>query len=153
MTAVDADVRRCATLPADRDRVWEELADVSRLDRLMPHVARYERHDHGWHWVLEGRRILGHRIQPRFTVAYELSPPERLTFAHVRGDGSDTADSSGGFTLRAVDGGTEVTVELAVRVDVDLPALLRGPVRQVLRDEIAAMADGFLGNLRSAVGS
>lgn len=153
MTAVEAQVRRSATLPVARDRVWNELADVARLDRLMPDVESYQEVDHGWRWELEPRRVMGYRIHPRFTVTYDLAPPERLAFEHVSGERGDTADSHGAFTLGDDAGETRVTVELAVRLDVDVPSLLRAAVREILRDELREMADGFLDNLRAAVGS
>lgn len=154
MTHVEAEIRRTTTLRADREQVWEELADVSRLDRLMPDVDSYQEVEHGWRWQLEPRRAIGYRIQPRFTVSYDLTPPERLAFEHVPGERGDSADSHGTFTLRPADGGgTEVEFVLAVRIDVDVPSLLRGTVRQILRDEVRGLVDGFLTNLRSAVGS
>lgn len=153
MTAVEAEIRRSTTLAADRQRIWEELADVSQLDRLMPDVEAYEQVEHGWCWHLEARRVMGYRIQPRFTVTYDLSPPERLTFEHVSGERGDTADSHGAFDLRQVDGGTEVSIELAVRLEIDLPSFFHAGVREILREEIREMADGFLYNLRAAVGS
>lgn len=151
MMAVDAEVHRSATLPAERGRVWEELADVSQLDRLMPDVETYEEVDHGWRWELEPRRVMGYRIQPRFTVTYQVSPTDRLGFEHVSGERGDTADSHGSFSLRDVADGTEVTVELAVRLDVEVPSVFRAAVREILREEIREMADGFLDNLRAAV--
>lgn len=153
MSAIDAEIRRSATFQVDRQRIWEELCDVSQLDRLIPDVDGYEQVEHGWLWQLEARRIMGYRIQPRFTVTYVLSPPNELRFEHVSGERGDTADSHGAFRLREVDGGTEVTVELAVRLDVVLPSLFQGGVRELLREEVREMADGFLANLRSAVGS
>ncbi len=153
MTAIEAEITRSSTIPAPRGRVWEELADVSRLDRLMPDVASYREVEHGWRWELEGRRVMGYRIQPRFTVTYDLAPPERLGFEHVSGERGDTADSHGAFTLQDGGGGTRATVELAVRLDIDVPSLFRGAVREILRDEVRGMADGFLDNLRTAVGS
>lgn len=153
MTGVEAQIRRTAVLDAERPRVWERLSDVSRLDRLMPDVDAYDEVEHGWRWQLEARRVIGYRIQPRFTVTYDLSPPERLAFAHVSGERGDTAGSDGAFTLRPVGDGTEVAFELSVRIDVDVPSFLRGPVRQILRDEVREMVDGFLANLRAAVDS
>lgn len=154
MTAVEAEIRRSTTLRADRERVWEELADVSRLDRLMPDVDAYDQVERGWRWQLGARRAMGYRIQPRFTVTYDLTPPERLAFEHVPGERGDSADSHGAFTLRpADDGSTEVEFVLAVRVDVDVPSLFRGMVHELLRDEVRELVDGFLANLRSAVGS
>lgn len=153
MTAIEAEIRRSATLPVERDRVWDELADVSNLDRLMPDVESYQQVDHGWRWELEPRRVMGYRIQPRFTVVYDLTPPERLSFEHVSGERGDTADSHGAFTLREDGAGTAVTVELAVRLEIEVPSLFHGAVREILRDEVREMADGFLDNLRAAVGS
>lgn len=154
MTDVEAEIRRTTTLDADRERVWDELADVSRLDRFMPDVDAYDQVEHGWRWQLGARRAMGYRIRPRFTVAYDLTPPERLSFEHVPGERGDSADSHGAFTLCPTDGGgTEVGFLLAVRIDVDVPSLFRGAVREILRDEVREMVDGFLVNLRSAVGS
>lgn len=124
------------------------------LDRLMPDVASYVPVENGWHWELERRKVMGYLIQPRFTVAYRADPPERLRFVHVEGDPHDTADSHGAFELRAVDGDrTEVSVQLAVRLDVNVPSFLRGAVRELLREEMGELAEGFLDNLRAAVGS
>ncbi|MBW3562031.1 MAG: SRPBCC family protein [Actinobacteria bacterium] len=154
MTRIAAQIRRSATVPAGRDRVWEELEDVSVLHRLMPDVADYRPVDHGWHWELQGRRVMGYHLQPRFTVAYEPEPPERLRFVHVEGGPDDTADSHGAFELRPVDSEhTEVTVELAVVLDLNVPSLLHGVVREILRDEVGNLAEGFLDNLRAAVRS
>ena len=154
MTAIAAQIRRSATVPAGQERVWEELEDVSALDRLMPDVAHYQPVEHGWHWELKGRRVMGFHVQPRFTVAYEPQPPERLRFVHVEGGPDDTADSHGVFELRPVDSErTEVTVELAVVLDLNVPSILSGAVRELLRDEVGDLAEGFLDNLRAAVRS
>lgn len=154
MTAVSAEVRRSTTVPADRARVWEELEDVSNLDHLMPDVAAYGPVDHGWRWEFKGRRVMGYHLRPTFTVAYEPEPPERLRFVHVEGDPDDTADSHGAFELRPLDSGdTEVTIELAVVLDLNVPSILRGAVREILRDEVGGLAEGFLDNLRAAVRS
>lgn len=154
MTAIAAQIRRSATVPAGQERVWKELEDVSALDRLMPDVADYRPVEDGWHWELRGRRVMGYHLQPRFTVAYEPEPPGRLRFVHVEGDPDDTADSHGAFELRRVDSEhTEVTVELAVVLDLNVPSLLHGAVREILRDEVGDLAEGFLDNLRTAVRS
>jgi carbon monoxide dehydrogenase subunit G len=149
VSRIEAEYQGSTTVGRQQETVWEVVSDIERHGEYMPDVKKFERTEDGWRWVFEPTRRLGFRFQPKFTVAYEEEPPDRLEFRKVPRDG-DSADADGRIELEEVDDGTRIEVRLDLSLDLPVPSMLRGRARSMLDDELDRLGSGLLQNLASA---
>jgi carbon monoxide dehydrogenase subunit G len=147
---------------APREAIWKVLTDPQLLADLTPliHEIAAVDDDH-WRWQLVGISALGTRFAPCFTVRMRFVDQERIEFEHDPPTGAtEHAGARGVYDLEDVaadatfpDGGTRVSIELTVHVELPLPSASRGAVERVMGTTMRRMGDRFAGNLRRHLGA
>jgi uncharacterized protein YndB with AHSA1/START domain len=155
-TDISADV-----VGAPRDDIWEVLTDPDLLARFAPLVDSITEVDADhWRWQLAGIHALGHRFAPCFTVLMKFDEGGRIEFTHdPPPNATEHAGAEGVYDLEDVapsgefpDGGTRVSIEFTVHVDLPLPAVSRPAVHRVMERTLGLMGDRFAANLRRHLG-
>lgn len=134
--------------------VWAAMSQPDLLASLTPLVARIEADGDTWVWCLSGIDAMGVSIAPCFTEAMTLEEPNRIEFRHAPpADTEERAGADGAYLLREFDGGTILDIDLAMHVELPLPALSRGAVERVMARSTQAAGDRFFANLLAHLGA
>jgi len=146
---VSARLHRVDVVQVERDRLWPVIADVTRYERLMPHVRSHqplEGSPDTWHWILEPTGGLGRAIQPVFDIRYELRAPEAIEYAYVESSAAEVGDAHGAFILTALPTATRVTSTLRMELRLAIPRLIAGGAKRLIEQRMDKMAQGFVLN-------
>jgi uncharacterized protein YndB with AHSA1/START domain len=140
-----------ATIDTDRQRVWDALTDPDLLSRLTPYLrridARSDSRGDRWTWHLVRIPVLGSVVSPSFTEVMTFDEPSRIEFVHDPERADEKAGVEGRYTLKETPGGTDVSIELAITVDLPFPGLARPAVHAAMRAVVATMGARFSHNL------
>ena len=147
MTSFTVSNSSAATLSASRGRVWDALTDTALLARLTPYVRRIDDHGDRWTWHLVQIPVLGSMVSPSFTEVMTFDEPSRIDFVHDPERRDEKAGVEGSYVLKDTGGGTDVSIELAITVDLPFPALARPAVKAAMRAVVATMGYRFSHNL------
>ena len=151
MTTFKVATTSSATVHADRQRVWDALTDPDLLPRLTPYLrcidARADSRGDRWTWHLVRIPVLGSMVSPSFTEVMTFDEPSRLDFVHDPERVDEKAGVAGSYTLEETHGGTDVSIELAITVDLPFPGLTRPAVQAAMRAVVATMGARFSHNL------
>jgi hypothetical protein len=91
--------------------------------------------------------VLGVSVAPSFTERMTFDEPRRIDFTHDPESGQEKAGVEGTYELEEVEGGTRLSIDLDICVDLPLPGIARGAVERAMRGVIAAMGRRFAANL------
>jgi len=140
-----------ATVDADRKRVWAALTDPDLIVRLTPYLSRIDAvTDHGverWTWQLVRIPLLGSMVSPSFTEVMTYDEPSRIDFVHDPARTDEKAGVDGRYVLKEAGQGTDLSIDLAITVELPFPKLARPAVHAAMRAVIATMGARFSHNL------
>ncbi len=143
-----------ADVPAPRSRIWAVVASPDRLAQLTPLIQRITAAGDLWCWQLKSVSAMGMQVAPSFTEHMAFEDERRITFEHRPPAGrSERAGAKGVYTLADMpDGGTHLSVEITVHVELPLPAISRRAVERAMGSMMARTGEKFAENLFAYVG-
>jgi carbon monoxide dehydrogenase subunit G len=151
VTSFSVSTASTATVDADRQRVWAALTDPDLVVRLTPYLSRIDAaHDGGvdrWTWQLVRIPLLGSMVSPSFTEVMTYDEPSRIDFVHDPARTDEKAGVDGSYVLKEAGQGTDLSIDLAITVELPFPKLARPAVHVAMRAVIATMGTRFSHNL------
>jgi carbon monoxide dehydrogenase subunit G len=151
MTTFSVSTTSSATVEADRTRVWDALTDPELLPRLTPYLRRIDaRTDDGverWTWHLVRIPLLGSMVSPSFTEVMTFDEPTVITFSHDPAHTEEKAGVEGRYDLTEGRAGTDLSIDLAITIDLPFPALAAPGVHAAMKVVVAGMGRRFSANL------
>jgi carbon monoxide dehydrogenase subunit G len=153
MTAFTVRNRSAASVGAEPGEVWDALTDPALLPRLTPYLREIEVDGDRWVWHLRRVPVLGIAIAPSFTEVMTFEPRSRITFTHDPQRPRERAGVDGTYRLKHSGAGTDLAIDLAIRVDLPFPSLARPAVHTAMRGVVAAMGKRFSANLVRHLGA
>lgn len=141
-----------ATIQASPERAWEILSDPDLLVRFTPNLRRIDTDGTTWTWHLTRLPVLSAAIEPSFTVLMEFEEPRRIIFRRDDSRTDENAGVEGEYLLEPANGGTQLSIDLNIWVDLPLPALTRSAVERIMTGVVAAMGFRFGQNMRRYLG-
>jgi carbon monoxide dehydrogenase subunit G len=147
VTSFTVSTSSAATLSAGRGHVWDALTDTALLARLTPYVRRIDDQGDRWTWHLVQIPVLGSMVSPSFTEVMTFDKPSGIDFVHDPDRTDEKAGVEGRYTLKETHIGTDVSIELAITVDLPFPSLARPAVHPAMRALVATMGYRFSHNL------
>jgi len=127
--------------------LWKALTDPDLLPRLTPYLHSIDVDGDLWRWNMVRIPVLGVSVAPSFTERMSFEEPRRIGFTHDPRSGPEKAGVEGTYLLEQVDGGTRLSIDLDICVDLPLPGMARGAVERAMRGVIASMGRRFATNL------
>lgn len=133
-----------ATLRSPIDAVWAVLVDPELLARLTPQVERIEANGDRWRWTMSSIPVLSMSIAPSFTEIMRFEEPTRIEYHHDPACAHERAAAEGVYTLApSADGGTHVSIDITITVDLPIPRIMRSAVETTMNVVIAGIGRGF----------
>ncbi len=137
-----------ALVEASAPEIWALLSDPAVVARLTPLVTEVTRDGDRWTWRMGRVPVVGVVVDPVFTEQMTFTEPRRIDFTHAPAPGApERAGVEGWYTLDPTSHGTELAIELTVRIDLPLPRVTGPAVRTAMRGVIASIGTGFSRNL------
>ncbi len=149
MTWFGSAVESQADISAPRAEVWRALTDPHLLPRLTPLLRRIDVDGDTWRWQLSRIVALGVSVSPVFTETMTFAPEQRIEFQHTppAHGPRERAGAQGVYHLADIDGGTHLSISLALTIDVPLPRTATPAVESVIRMWLQRTGDRFSANL------
>jgi carbon monoxide dehydrogenase subunit G len=143
-----------ADVPAPREKIWEVVTSPERLAQLTPVIDRITANGDLWCWQLKNLDLLGVRVAPSFSERMLFEEERRLTYEHRPPPGkTERAGATGTYTLDDLpDGGTHLSVDLTLHVELPLPAASRRAVERIMSTMMARTGEKFADNLYAYLG-
>jgi carbon monoxide dehydrogenase subunit G len=143
-----------ADVPAPREQIWAVVTSPDRLAELTPLIERITADGDLWCWQLRTISALGARVAPSFTERMSFEEGRRLTYRHhPPGGTNERAGARGTYTLADLpDGGTHLSVDLTLHVELPLPAISRRAVQRVMSLMMARTGQTFAETLYAYLG-
>ena len=141
-----------AVLKATPEEVWAVLTDPTLLVRFTPNLRSIDVDGSTWTWHLTRIPVLSAAIEPTLTELMEFDQPRRITFRHDSARTHERAGVDGEYLLEPVTGGTHVSIDLGIWVDLPLPRLSRPAVERVMNGVVAGMGFRFGQHVRRYLG-
>lgn len=143
-----------AEVPAPRADIWAALTDPELLARTTPLLDDISTDGDRWCWQLSGISAMGIEIAPSFTERMTFDPQERITFRHEPPAGAhERAGADGVYDLSAMDdGGTKLSIDITLHVELPLPALSKRAVQRVMSSSMKRTGDIFAERLYEHLG-
>ena len=132
---------------ADRGDLWKALTDPDLLTRFTPYLHSIDADGDRWRWNMARIPVLGISVAPSFTERMTFEEPSRIVFTHDPEQAQEKAGVEGTYDLEEVDGGTRLTIDLEICVDLPLPRASRFAVQRAMQGVIAVMGKRFASNL------
>ena len=145
--------RSTEVVRADRGDVWKALTDPELLTRLTPYLHSIEASGDRWRWNLARIPVLGISVAPSFTERMTFDEPSRIVFTHHPEQEQEKAGVEGTYDLEQVGGGTRLTIDLEICVDLPLPRASTFAVERAMHGVIAVMGKRFATNLLRHLGA
>lgn len=142
-----------AVLKASPEEVWAILTDPELLVRFTPNLKKIDAKGDVWTWHLTRIPVLSSAIEPVFTELMDFDKPHRITFTHDESKTDEKAGVDGEYRLEPVTGGTHVSIDLGIWVELPMPKLARPAVERVMEGVVAGMGFRFGQNVRKHLGS
>jgi carbon monoxide dehydrogenase subunit G len=139
--------RSTEVVHADQGDLWAALTDPELLPQLTPYLHSIDVDGDLWRWNMVRIPVLGVSIAPSFTERMSFDEPRRIGFTHDPQSGPEKAGVEGTYLLEQVNGGTRLSIDIDICVDLPLPGMARGAVERAMRGVIAAMGRRFAANL------
>jgi carbon monoxide dehydrogenase subunit G len=158
MTRFRASNRSEAVVHAERQEIWSALTDPELLPRLTPLLQRIDTGVGGepdlWCWHLVKISVLGAGISTTFTERMRFDEGRRIEYAHEpRTSGTERTGANGSYTLRDVDGGTRLEIDLTLHVDLPLSRLAAPAIVRTMEAVMGRTGDRFATNLLNHLGT
>lgn len=147
MTAFTVRNRSSATVAADRADIWSALTDPDLLARLTPYLKSIDVDGDRWRWHLTRVPVLGAVVEPSFTELMGFTEPTSITFHHDPASRREQAGVEGAYRLGDHPVGTDLSIDLAVTVDLPFPKVAGPAVRTAMGGVVAHMGRRFGSNL------
>ena len=147
MTRFTARDRSTEVVQADQGALWKALTDPDLLPRLTPYLHSIDADGDRWRWNMARIPVLGVSVAPSFTERMTFDQPRRIEFTHDPESGQEKAGVEGTYELEEVQGGTRLSIDIDICVDLPLPGMSRGAVERAMRGVIAVMGRRFAANL------
>ena len=147
MTAFTVRNRSTATVAADRGEIWSALTDPDLLARLTPYLRSIDVDEDRWRWHLTRVPVLGAVVEPSFTEVMGFAEPTSITFRHDPAERREVAGVEGSYRLADHPEGTDLSIDLAVTVDLPFPRVAGPAVRTAMGGVVAHMGRRFGSNL------
>ncbi len=143
-----------ADVPAPREKIWAVVTSPERLAQLTPVIEHIAANGDLWCWQLKNISALGARVAPSFTEYMSFEEGRRLAYEHRPQPGkTERAGAKGTYTLADLpDGGTHLSVDLTLHVEMPLPAVSRRAVERVMLTMMARTGEKFAENLYAYLG-
>lgn len=151
MTWFSHRVRSSDVVRAPREEIWDVLSDPDLLARMVSRVDRIEADGDRWCWVLRGIDALGIRFEPSFTEQMRFEDQRTIEFTHAPQGSRERAAADGRYDLADAEDGTEVSIDITLKVDLPLPRAMRPAVEGVMAREMDRTGDHFADQLRRLV--
>ena len=140
-------------VPVAPARIWEIVTDADLLAKLTPLVTRIDVLGEHWRWHLAGFEGLGVSVTPVFTERMTFDPQRAIRFTHDPPRGhKERSGAEGSYVLEAVDGGTQLQVDLELCVELPLPRLTAFAVERVMTSTMRSTGKRFAVNLYKHLG-
>ena len=139
--------RSTAVVRADRGDLWKALTDPDLLTRLTPYLHSIDDDGDRWRWNLARIPVLGISVAPSFTERMTFEEPSRIVFTHDPDSAKERAGVEGTYDLEEVEGGTRLTIDLEICVELPLPGASRFAVQRAMGGVIGVMGKRFAANL------
>jgi carbon monoxide dehydrogenase subunit G len=153
MTSFSASTRAEATVPADRQDIWDALVDPVLMARFTPFLKDITADGDHWLWQMSGLNVLGLKVAPAFTERMVFTEPDRIEFHHDPPAGrTEKAGVEGWYSLTPAGDGTELVTELEITLDLPLPKASGRAVRATMRKVVDTMGDRFSQRLLEHLG-
>jgi carbon monoxide dehydrogenase subunit G len=153
MTAFTVRTRSSATVAAERGDIWSAITDPDLLARLTPYLRRIDVDGDRWRWHLTRLPVLGAVVEPSFTEVMGFAEPTSITFHHDPSEAREQAGVDGAYRLGEHRDGTDLSIDLAVTVDLPFPKVAGPAVRTALGGVVAHMGSRFGSNLVRHLGA
>ena len=147
MTAFSVSNHSAATVDADPATIWGALTDPDLLPRLTPYLRSIEADGDRWVWHLTRIPILGRVVAPSFTEVMTFDEPTVITFSHDPAHTEEKAGVEGRYDLTEGRAGTDLSIDLAITIDLPFPALAAPGVHAAMKVVVAGMGRRFSANL------
>lgn len=143
-----------AEVPAARSEIWAVLTDPDRLAEMTPLLEAISTDGDRWCWQLSGISAMGVQVSPSFTERMSFTPEECITFRHEPTAGAaERAGANGVYELRAMDDGrTKLSIDIALHVELPLPAVSKRAVQRVMSSSMKRTGDIFARRLYEHLG-
>jgi carbon monoxide dehydrogenase subunit G len=152
MTRFTASNKSAATLRSSQADVWKALTDPALLPRLTPYLHRIDADGDRWTWYVTKVPILGKSIGSTFTEVMTFEEPSRIGFSHDPDNADEQTQVNGEYRLEDRDGGTRVSIEIEVGVELPFPRAMRRPVERTIATVMGGMGRVFARNLLRHLG-
>jgi len=129
-----------------RPEVWAALTDTDLIARFTPYLRRIDADGDRWTWHLVRIPLLGSMVSPSFTEVMTFDEPSRIDFAHDPARSDEQAGVGGRYLLEEIVGGTHLSIELTISVELPFPRLARPVVETAMRAVVGTMGDRFAHN-------
>lgn len=146
MTTFSVSTSSQERVASTRAEVWAALTDTELIARITPYLRRIDADGDRWTWHLVRIPLLGSMVSPSFTEVMTFTEPSRIDFAHDPTRKDEQAGVEGRYLLVEVDGGTHLSIELTISVDLPFPRLARPAVHTAMRAVVATMGTRFAHN-------
>ena len=114
------------------------MSSPESLAELTPLVKRITADADRWCWQLTSISVFGVHIEPSFTEQMHFVEGRRITFEHPPPPGHRSGPGDWAYTLEdSATGGTHLSVDITLHVELPLPALLRQTVERVMASMMA----------------
>lgn len=147
MATFTAGDRSTEVVAADRKALWAALTDPDLLPRLTPYLHSIDVDGDRWRWNMARIPVLGISVAPSFTEQMAFDEPRRITFTHDPRSGQEKAGVEGSYQLEEAEGGTRLSMQVDICVDLPLPGAARAAVQGAMRGVMAVMGRRFAANL------
>ncbi len=147
MTAFTVRNRTQAVVAADRADIWSALTDPDLVAELTPYLERIDADGDRWRWHLTRVPVLGTVVEPSFTELMSFTEPTSITFHHDPASRREQAGAEGTYRLADHRDGTDLSIDLAVTVDLPFPKVAGPAVRTAMGGVVAHMGRRFGTNL------
>jgi carbon monoxide dehydrogenase subunit G len=152
MTRFSAHNSSAATLKYPRKDIWDALTDPELLPRLTPYLHSIDVDGDRWRWNVAKVPLLGKSIGTTFTEVMTFEEPTYIGYKHDPERSEEHSAVEGDYHLEEVAGGTRVSIDLDVTVDLPFSRVMRPAVEGGMRAVMALMGRRFAHNLLRHLG-
>jgi carbon monoxide dehydrogenase subunit G len=152
MTRFSAQNQSAAILKSPREKIWDALTDPELLPELTPYLHNIEVDGDRWTWNVAKVPLLGKSIGTCFTEVMTFDEPRYIGFKHDPERTDEHSAVEGEYVLDEVEGGTRVSIDLGVSVDLPFSRVTRPAVEGGMRAVMALMGRRFAHNLLRHLG-
>jgi carbon monoxide dehydrogenase subunit G len=152
MTRFSASNQSAATLKSSREDIWAALTDPTLLPKLTPYLHRIDAEGDRWTWHVAKVPILGKSIGSTFTELMTFDEKTRICYRHDPEKTDEQTEVRGEYHLEDREGGTRVSIDIEVEVELPFPKAMRRPVEGAIRTVMGGMGKVFARNLLKHLG-